>query len=60
MNSKNPIIKNLAQKESKALSGYLKLVKTRKLDTTQTASGITHNQNETPIRYHKEDSMVVW
>lgn len=39
-NSKNAIIKNLAKKESKALSDYLKLVKARKLGITQKASGI--------------------
>lgn len=39
-NSKNAIIKNLAKKESKAPSDYLKLVKARKLGITQKASGI--------------------
>ena len=39
-NSKNAIIKNLAKKESKALSDYLKLVKARKLGITQKVSGI--------------------
>lgn len=39
-NSKNAIIKNLAKKESKALSDYLKLVKARKLGITQKGSGI--------------------
>lgn len=39
-NSKNAIIKNLAKKESKALSDYLKLVKATKLGITQKASGI--------------------
>ena len=37
-NSKNAIIRNIAKKEAKALSGYLKLVKVRQLG--QTASGI--------------------
>ena len=40
MNSKNPLIKNLAKTESKALSAYLKLVKAKKMSKTQTASGI--------------------
>ena len=39
-NSKNPIIKNLANKDSDALSAYLKLVKARQSGKTQTASGI--------------------
>ena len=40
MNSKNPLTKNLAKTESKALKVYLKLVKARKMGETQTASGI--------------------
>ena len=40
MNSKNPIIKNLAKTESKTLQEYLKLVKARKIGKKQTASGI--------------------
>ena len=40
MNSKNPIIKQLAKTESKTLQEYLKLVKARKIGKKQTASGI--------------------
>ena len=40
MNSKNPIIKNIAKTESKTLQEYLKLVKARKIGKKQTASGI--------------------
>ena len=39
-NSKDPIIKKIAENESDALSTYLKLIKARQLGTTQTASGI--------------------
>ena len=39
-NSNNPMIRNIAKKESKALSEYLKLVKFKQVGTTQKASGI--------------------
>ena len=58
MNSKNSIVRNIAKKkESKALSRYLREVKEQV--KKEKVLGGTINQNETPTRYHKRDSMVV-
>ena len=40
MNSKNPITKKTAQKESKALSGYLRAVKAAKLEAEKKGEGV--------------------
>ena len=69
MNSKNTIIKNLAKKESEVLKRYLAATTyagsniEKSGESEKSGEGIrrlTINQNETPIRYHNMDSMVVW
>ena len=59
MNSKNPLTKQKAKKDMEGIKLYYEIVKKKRLQKEKVSGG-TINQNETPIRYHKKDNMVVW
>ena len=59
MNSKNPLTKKEKKKDMEGIKLYYEIVKKKRLQKEKVSGG-TINQNETPIRYHKKDNMVVW